>query len=353
MPKPTSLDRDSPHRDRTAPRNVVLTRHPAPPSLFRRFSSKWLGRILPAISAFPAPKGSIAGTQPASMIAHHDRACSIPRPANRRRSDLLDAFKSQAERRAELRWMRTIATTLLVLMAAIYVAMRRAPAAWVWAPYLSAFAEAGMVGACADWFAVVALFRRPLGLPIPHTAVVPENKRRIGAAMGRFITNNFLSPRVAIARLASVDFVGLAARWLEDERNARAVATAAGRAIPYALDLVPKAADRRMGGSCRAARDRGGPGRAARLPGPIDPMGAGSGPDAARPGPRFRRDDARPATRRRSSRHVSQKTWRWIPKWVDDMIAAKVVNGLAGTLKGNARPRPSVARAGQSRWSKN
>src|SRR5579862_8158280 len=152
--------------------------------------------------------------------------------------DSSDAFKSQAE----LRRMRTIATTLLVLMAAVYLAMRRTPAAWVWAPYLSAFAEAGMVGACADWFAVVALFRRPLGLPIPHTAVVPENKRRIGAAMGRFITNNFLSPRVAIARLASVDFVGLAGRWLEDERNARSVAAAVGRAIPYALDLVPKAA---------------------------------------------------------------------------------------------------------------
>jgi uncharacterized membrane-anchored protein YjiN (DUF445 family) len=138
--------------------------------------------------------------------------------------------------------MRTIATMLLVLMAAIYLAMRRAPPSWVWATYLGAFAEAGMVGACADWFAVVALFRRPLGLPIPHTAVVPENKRRIGAAMGRFITNNFLSPRVAIARLSSVDFVGLAARWLEDERNARAVAASAGRAIPYALDLVSKAA---------------------------------------------------------------------------------------------------------------
>src|SRR6202050_2572376 len=152
-----------------------------------------------------------------------------------------DAFKTQAERRAELRRMRTIATMLLVLMAAIYLAVGGPPARWVWTPYIAAFAEAGMVGACADWFAVVALFRRPLGLPIPHTAVVPENKRRIGAAMGRFITNNFLSPRVAIARLSSVDFVGLAARWLEDDRNARATAAAAGRAIPYALDLLPQA----------------------------------------------------------------------------------------------------------------
>jgi uncharacterized membrane-anchored protein YjiN (DUF445 family) len=122
--------------------------------------------------------------------------------------------------------VRTIAMMLLVLMSAIYLAVRRAPASWVWAPYLGAFAEAGMVGACADWFAVVALFRRPFGLPIPHTAVVPENKRRIGAAMGRFITNNFLSPRVAIARLSSVDFAGLAARWLEDEGSARAAASA-------------------------------------------------------------------------------------------------------------------------------
>src|ERR1700689_3045806 len=78
-----------------------------------------------------------------------------------------DAFRTQAERRVELRRMRTIATLLLVLMAAIYLAMRRAPASWVWAPYLRAFAEAGMVGACADWFAVVAFFRHPLGLPIP------------------------------------------------------------------------------------------------------------------------------------------------------------------------------------------
>jgi uncharacterized membrane-anchored protein YjiN (DUF445 family) len=138
--------------------------------------------------------------------------------------------------------MRTIAMMLLVLMSAIYLAVRRAPASWVWASYLGAFAEAGMVGACADWFAVVALFRRPFGLPIPHTAVVAENKRRIGAAMGRFITNNFLSPRVAIARLSSVDFAGLAARWLEDEGSARAVAAGAARVIPYALDFVPKAA---------------------------------------------------------------------------------------------------------------
>ena len=116
--------------------------------------------------------------------------------------------------------MRTIATSLLVVMTLIFIATRFAPPGWVWAPYLGAFAEAGMIGACADWFAVVALFRHPLGLPIPHTAIVPENKRRIGAALGRFVTNNFLSPRVAAERLRAIDLVGLAARGLADPRNA-------------------------------------------------------------------------------------------------------------------------------------
>src|SRR3984957_12457098 len=243
-----------------------------------------------------------------------------------------DVFKTPAERRAELRRMRTIATVLLVLMAAIYLALRRAPPDWAWAPYLSAFAEAGMVGACADWFAVVALFRRPLGLPIPHTAVVPENKRRIGAAMGRFITNNFLSPRVAIARLSSVDFVGLAARWLADEWNARAVAAAAGRAIPYALDLVPKAEiDEWVAMAARRGIE-------AVPAAPLASRGLsilwaqGAGQTLLDQGLDFVETTLE---RHKATivRHVAQKSWRWIPKWVDDMIAAKVINGLTETLR--------------------
>ena len=242
-----------------------------------------------------------------------------------------DLVKTQAERRAELRRMRTIATLLLVLMAAIYLLMRVAPAGWLWAPYLGAFAEAGMVGACADWFAVVALFRRPLGLPIPHTAVVPENKKRIGAALGRFITNNFLSPRVAIARLSSVDAAGLAARWLADERNARAVAAGAARVIPATLDLVPKAAIEEW--AALAAR-RGIEAVA------LAPLASralsilwaeGAGQTLLDQGLDFA--EAMLAEHKATIvRHVSQKSSRFIPKWVDDMIAAKVINGLSTTL---------------------
>jgi uncharacterized membrane-anchored protein YjiN (DUF445 family) len=249
-------------------------------------------------------------------------------PASAGYSDLV---KTQAERRAELRRMRTIATMLLVLMAAIYLLMRRAPPGWVWAPYLGAFAEAAMVGACADWFAVVALFRHPLGLPIPHTAVVPENRRRIGAALGRFITNNFLSPRVAVARLNSVDAVGHAARWLEDERNARAVAAGAGRVIPYALDLVPKTAiDEWVAIAARRGIEAV----------PAAPLASralsilwaqGAGQTLLDQGLDFV-EAALDRNKATIVRNVSQRSSRFIPKWVDDMIAAKVINGLAGTL---------------------
>jgi uncharacterized membrane-anchored protein YjiN (DUF445 family) len=100
------------------------------------------------------------------------------------------------ERRRGLRRMRTIATLLLILMIALYVLTAASETRWPWLAYVRAFAEAGMIGACADWFAVVALFRHPLGIPIPHTAIIPNNKARIGPALGRFITNNFLDVRV-------------------------------------------------------------------------------------------------------------------------------------------------------------
>ena len=228
--------------------------------------------------------------------------------------------------------MRTIATTLLVLMAAIYLALRRAPPGWAWAPYVSAFAEAGMVGACADWFAVVALFRRPLGLPIPHTAVVPENKRRIGAAMGRFITNNFLSPRVAIARLSSVDFASLAARWLEDERNARALASAAARAVPYALDLVPRAAIDEWVATVARRGVEAVPAAPLASRGLSILWAQGAGQTLLDQGLDFAAAELE-RNKATIARHVAQKSSRWIPKWVDDMIAAKVLNGLTGTLR--------------------
>jgi uncharacterized membrane-anchored protein YjiN (DUF445 family) len=246
-------------------------------------------------------------------------------------------LKTEDQRRTELRRMRTIATSLLALMSAIYLGTRFAPAGWVWAAYVGAFAEAGMVGACADWFAVVAIFRHPLGLPIPHTAVVPENKRRIGGALGRFITNNFLSPRVAIARLASVDAVGLAARWLEDERSARDATAAVARLVPRALELVPKAAfDEWVGMAARRGVEAV----------PVAPLASRGLAILWAQGAAQRLLDQGldfvEATLARNKatifRQVSKQSSRWIPKWFDKMVAAKVILGLAGTLKEMREP---------------
>ena len=94
-------------------------------------------------------------------------------------------------RRQGLRRMRWLATALLVAMTALFAATWLVPPTLPGIDYVRAFAEAGMVGACADWFAVVALFRHPFGIPIPHTAIVPQSKQRIAVALGRFIANNF------------------------------------------------------------------------------------------------------------------------------------------------------------------
>src|SRR5215467_15749206 len=149
------------------------------------------------------------------------------------------ADTDRAARIADLRRMRAIATSLLVLMTAIFVAATAARVNWPWLSYLRAFAEAGMVGACADWFAVVALFRHPLGIPIPHTAIVPNNKARIGPALGRFITNNFLGTRVAHERLAHVDMVAWLARWLNEPTSIERLTNNVRLAMPRIMRSMP------------------------------------------------------------------------------------------------------------------
>lgn len=112
--------------------------------------------------------------------------------------------------------MRLFATGLLVLMAGVFLTARHFQdlhPAW---GYVLAFSEAAMVGGLADWFAVTALFRHPLGLPIPHTAIIPENKDRIADTMAQFLRENFLIPPVVARRLAGMNLAGAAGNWLAD-----------------------------------------------------------------------------------------------------------------------------------------
>lgn len=110
--------------------------------------------------------------------------------------------------------MRTLATAMLAGMAALFVAgsgIESQHPAW---GFVRAFAEAGLVGGIADWFAVTALFRHPLGIPIPHTAIVPRNKDRIGEALASFLRDNFLTPRVVARRMRNLDVAGAVGRFL-------------------------------------------------------------------------------------------------------------------------------------------
>ena len=141
------------------------------------------------------------------------------------------------QRRA-LRRNRLIATALLGAMATIFLATNVVPEAGFWILLVRATAEAAVVGALADWFAVTALFRRPLGLPIPHTAIVPKSKDRIGEGLAAFIERNFLTPELVKAKLRAIDVARLFAEWLSCPANADAVADRLVRVVPYLLGAV-------------------------------------------------------------------------------------------------------------------
>jgi len=124
---------------------------------------------------------------------------------------------SGTEQALRLRRVKRLPLLLLLLMIAVFVLTLRHPAAW--AGWLHAFAEAGMVGALADWFAVVALFRHPLGLPIPHTAIVPRRKNELGASLSHFVAEHFLEPGVVRRKLESADMAAYVSGWLRSERG--------------------------------------------------------------------------------------------------------------------------------------
>ena len=129
--------------------------------------------------------------------------------------------------------MKWIATGLLALAALVYVVSEKLDLY-----YLAAFSEAAMVGALADWFAVVALFRRPLNLPIPHTAIIPRNKDRIARGLSEFIQQNFLSAAAVVQRIAEFRPAQTLCRWLLKPQNIDTVATYATRFVAYALNAV-------------------------------------------------------------------------------------------------------------------
>ncbi len=144
-----------------------------------------------------------------------------------------DAAKIVALRRTKL-----IATGALVLAFALFLVARSMQNIHPAIGFVAAFAEAATIGGLADWYAVVALFRHPLGLRIPHTAIIPENQNRIADNLGRFIEVNFLAPEPVKQKLSEVDFASLVADWLSNIERAEGLSRFVGRLVPQALAAI-------------------------------------------------------------------------------------------------------------------
>jgi len=245
----------------------------------------------------------------------------------------IDASREQlvSQRTAELKRMRFFAVALLVLMTGVF-GVTSALAAW--SPFLvypRAFAEAAMVGACADWFAVVALFRHPLGLPIPHTAIVPRHKKRIGDALGRFISVNFLAPEEVAAKLEKIDAAGWISGWLKDPENTRLAAQRLHALLPPLLDFVRQEQIRNFSrGVILSGIDSIA---AAPLAARVLSVAVSQGhhdtvfDQAIETARTFLREHRESIRQRLAKRSIS-----WLPNWVDGKLADACVAGLLDTL---------------------
>ncbi len=148
--------------------------------------------------------------------------------------------QDEAARAVALRKMKMVANGFLVFALAIFLAARYFEPGIPWLGYLRATAEASLVGGLADWFAVTALFRRPLGLPIPHTAIMQTQKDRVGRILGNFVQSHFLSRAVLHARLTSLCLTDRVAKWLADPDHRRDLARQLAGGLSRAVSALPE-----------------------------------------------------------------------------------------------------------------
>lgn len=141
-------------------------------------------------------------------------------------------------KRVRLVRMKRVATGMLVVVAALFGLSRAFEARFPWLSWLRAFSEAAMVGGIADWFAVTALFRHPMGIPIPHTAIVASRKDRIGRALGNFVQRNFLTRDVVATKLLNMKLGDRAARWLAAPDNSHRLAQHVARGFSGAINVL-------------------------------------------------------------------------------------------------------------------
>jgi uncharacterized membrane-anchored protein YjiN (DUF445 family) len=234
------------------------------------------------------------------------------------------------ERRRGLRKMKAVAAGLLLAAAVVYV-ITKVHGGGGWVGYLRAFSEAAMVGALADWFAVTALFRHPLGLPIPHTAIIPKRKDQIGRSLGEFVESNFLTHEVLSERLAHAGVGHRLGIWLAQPVNARRASEALGDALRGTLEVLD---DKEVQhGLERVVRNRILSTPAAPLVGKAIDLSVDGGHhqrllDAVLIGLRGFLDDNRLTFRKRLD---EESPW-WVPEPIDDRIFDKIYTAVGSFL---------------------
>ncbi len=240
---------------------------------------------------------------------------------------------TEAAQRQQLRRMKVVATSMLVLAAVIFVVARGLEESNGWAGYVRATAEAAMVGALADWFAVTALFKHPLGLPIPHTAIIPKRKNEIGEGLGDFVQSNFLTGDVVAEKLATVEVSRRLAEWLSDRDNARSIVSEVATVVGTVSDVLRDDEDvRALVDSL--VRDRLGRVPVAPILGRV--IDAGMDGDhhhtvynAALSGAANFLEDNRTTFRRR----MTQESPWWVPEGIDDHIFGKIYSAVQAFLR--------------------
>jgi uncharacterized membrane-anchored protein YjiN (DUF445 family) len=243
----------------------------------------------------------------------------------------VELMPADLERRTALRKMKFFATGLLVLATVAFLVFRSLEDTHGWAGYVRAFAEAAMVGALADWFAVTALFRHPLGLPIPHTAIIPNRKDQIGRSLGEFVQTNFLTREVLNERLSGAHVGKRLGDWLADEEHSVKAGEAASDALRGSLEILD---DRDVSSALETLVER----RVRATP--IAPL-MGKAIDLAVEGGHHQRlldavltglgsflDDNRATFRAR----LDQESPWWIPDAIDDRLFTKIYNAVHSFL---------------------
>ena len=234
-----------------------------------------------------------------------------------------------ARRLAGMRW---IATGLLAAMAVLFVVSSLLLDAHPWLGLIQAFAEAGMIGALADWFAVTALFRHPLGLPVPHTAIVPTRKDEIGRVLADFIRDHFLVRETVAARLERVDLAARAGSWLAAPEHARSL----GRDLSVALVWMLEATDSTQLRAALRETLRGALDRAPLTSGlevVLDVLSSGKHSQAlVNQLMRFGREQLEHNKGRIRERIADRSPW-WLPKFVDREIYDQLVTELQRILE--------------------